>query len=83
MTELKRDLMLGFTIVLIIILLISIIFGIGFLIVKVIGIILIIGAIFMMFSFPDIDIYQDPEMGETGVFIGIVLLIIGIVLLFI
>ena len=45
---------------------------------------LILGAIgaFLIFNFPDVDDYQTRGMSITGIFIGIVLLIIGAWLLF-
>lgn len=49
---------------------------------KLAGLILVGIGVFLIIGFPDVADYQRPDMSSTGVFIGIVLLIIGAYLLF-
>ncbi|MBI3190362.1 hypothetical protein HYZ41_01515 [archaeon] len=48
---------------------------------KIAGLILIVIGIFMAFEFPDVSDYQDADMSKTGIFIGLIFLIVGIYLL--
>ena len=49
---------------------------------KLAGLILAGVGFFLVTGFPDITQYQNEKMGITGVFIGIVLIIVGLFLLF-
>lgn len=49
---------------------------------KILGIILILFGIFLVKEFPDIGKYQSESWSWTGIKLGIILIIIGIILLF-
>ena len=49
---------------------------------KLVGLFLGAAGLFFILGFPDIVDYQRPGMGKAGVFIGIVLIVIGAWLLF-
>src|SRR3990167_5553381 len=49
---------------------------------KIAGLILGAAGLFFILGFPDVKDYQREGMGKAGIFIGIVLLVIGVWLLF-
>ena len=49
---------------------------------KLAGLVLILVGLFFIIGFPDIIDYQPSNFGRAGIFIGIVLMVIGIWLLF-
>ncbi len=48
---------------------------------KIAGLILAAIGIFMVIEFPDISEYQRPSMSTTGIFLGLIFLILGVYLL--
>jgi len=54
--------------------------ALGMLLTKVAGIILAIVGFFLVINFPDITDYQKEGMTKTGVFIGLIMLILGVYL---
>ena len=52
------------------------------LLIKAAGLILALVGFFMVFKFPDVSDYQSGNMARTGVFLGIIVFILGIYLLF-
>lgn len=44
---------------------------------KLAGLILVLAGLFLIISFPGVEEYQPFEMSKTGIFIGLVFLIIG------
>lgn len=78
----KTDLLIGLIVVGIIVLIAAIIIASVILALKSVGLLLIIFGIFMMFFFPGAGEYQESWMASTGVIIGVICVILGIVLLF-
>ncbi len=48
---------------------------------KIAGFIMAVIGIFLAVQFPDIQEYQPSSMGKTGIFLGAILLILGVYLL--
>ena len=78
---LARDMLVGLAMLGVIILIIAIIIIVILFVRKGIGVLLILFGIFMMVGFPDIKDLQAHEMSQTGILIGIILIIIGALLL--
>jgi hypothetical protein len=49
---------------------------------KLAGLILLVIGVFLIVGFPDVTEYQPEGMGYTGVFFGIIFLVVGLWLLF-
>jgi len=81
--SLKRDILIGLAVLGVLLIGIGIVIGLIFLLTKALGIVLILGGIFMMFFFPDIGEWQPHSMSKTGIVLGIILTIIGVLFLII
>jgi hypothetical protein len=75
---LKRDILIGLGVVGVILLIIAVLVGIVVLLVKALGILIILGGIFLIIFFPDIEDFQPLGMSKTGIVLGIILLIAGV-----
>lgn len=53
----------------------------GMLLIKLAGLVLALAGLFLMISFPGVMEYQPFGMSKTGIFFGLILLIIGVYLL--
>ncbi|MBI5060956.1 MAG: hypothetical protein HZB67_01435 [Candidatus Aenigmarchaeota archaeon] len=83
---LTRDLLIGLAMAGVVMLILGIIIGFIFLLWKFLGVGLIILGIFMIVFFPDITeeytgMYQSMAFSKTGIFIGFICIIIGIIIL--
>ncbi|MFH0836612.1 MAG: hypothetical protein V1870_00625 [Candidatus Aenigmatarchaeota archaeon] len=78
----KTDIMIGIIVVAIIMLIVGLIIGLIFLAVKGLAILVILVGIFMMFLYPDSTDIQIDGISETGIIIGVVVIMIGFALLF-
>ena len=79
---LKMDIMITVAVVAIVVLLIAVVVASLFLAIKGLAVLMILFGFFMMFSFPGNEEIQG-DFGITGIIIGVILTIIGLVLLFV
>lgn len=56
--------------------------GLALMLVKLSGLILALLGFFLVVKFPDVTEYQPADMSKTAIFMGIIMLIVGIYLLF-
>jgi len=77
---LGRDLLIALALLGTIVLIIAIIIGVIFFVRKGIGVLMILFGIFMIIFFPDISVIQPEAFSKTGILIGIILLVVGILL---
>lgn len=75
---LKHDILIGLAVVGVLVLIVGVFVGILMLLTKAIGLLLVLGGIFMMFFFPDIAEFQAHEMSKTGIVIGIIFIVLGV-----
>ena len=78
----KTDIIIGLVVVSIILLIVSVIIASWSLAAKALGILFIMFGLFMMFGFPGLSEIQEDWMGETGIIIGLVVLVIGLAMIF-
>ncbi len=78
----KTDLLIGLIVVAIIVLIAAAIVASIILALKAVGLLFVIFGIFMMFFFPGASEYQESWMSSTGVIVGIICVILGVVMLF-
>jgi len=77
----KRDILIGLGVVAALLLIVGIFIGLLIILTKAIGLLAILGGIFLIVFFPDISEAQPHEMSLTAFFMGLILIIAGILLI--
>ncbi|MBI2583718.1 MAG: hypothetical protein HYW25_03565 [Candidatus Aenigmarchaeota archaeon] len=80
--EKGAEIAIGITILVVILMVAFLLFGAYSLAAKMLGILLIIIAVFLIAYFPGATEIQEPILGKTGIIIGIAMFLIGIFLIF-
>jgi len=77
---LKKDLVIGFGLLAIIVLVIGAIIGLFLLTLKAVGVLLIVFGALLMYWMPDVGDYQAEHITMKSIWIGIISIIVGILL---
>jgi len=75
---LKRDILIGLGVLGVVLMIVGVLVGMILLLTKALGLLLILGGVFLMFFFPDIEEFQPHTMSKTGIVLGIIFIIAGI-----